>query len=134
MDRLRSLGCLICAAPASIHHVMHAPGKERRRDHRFTVPLCPGHHQGNYGVHGLGSEKAFEALWGVDLVRWCMEAWMLRNSPLASFWTHGVTRCRAIAKVFGPEHKKVGGEREDEQALDPPVSPPVEEADEQCPM
>lgn len=123
LERVASLGCLICGAPANVHHVMHAPGKEKRRDHRFVVPLCREHHQGNTGVHGVGSERAFQALWGVDLVLWSMEAWSLRNFPGASFWSDGVTRCREVAKAFGPVHKGGGERPKDEQrSLNPPRS------------
>ena len=78
VEHVASLGCLICGKPAEVHHVMHAPGKSKRRDHRFIAPLCPDHHRGNDGVHGLGSEKAFLALWGVDLVKWARGAWAMR--------------------------------------------------------
>lgn len=122
LEKVASLGCLICAGPANIHHVMHAPGKEKRRDHRFVAPLCREHHQGDHGVHGkyCGSEKAFEALWGVDLVRWCIHAWLLRDTPDALFWTDGVTRCREIAKALGPGHKGGRGAPRTNKALDPP--------------
>lgn len=111
VKRVRDLGCLVCGLPAHAHHVMHAPGKRRRRDDRFVVPLCQAHHQGNEGVHRLGSEKAFEALWGVDLVMWCLAAWNLRDRPEHSFWRDGVTRCRVVASHKLMEHKKAGGER-----------------------
>lgn len=92
IERVAALGCLVCRRPANVHHVMKAPGKVRRRDHRFIAPLCADHHQGNEGVHGLGSEKAFLARWGIDLMTWCLWAWDKRNAPDDSFWTDGVTR------------------------------------------
>jgi Recombination enhancement, RecA-dependent nuclease len=109
-DLLKSLGCLICGGPANVHHLMHAPGKERRRDHRFVVPLCQCHHQGNNSVHDLGSEDAFRAFWGVDLIGWGIAAWSNRNAPDAPFWRDSVTRCRAIARRRLLEHKG-GGEQ-----------------------
>lgn len=105
LDRVAGLGCLICGSPASIHHLMTAPGKERRRDHRYVVPLCREHHQGDTGVHGLGSEAAFEALWGVDLVWWGTTAWLYRDAPYAPFWRDGVTRMRALAEPVLLKHK-----------------------------
>ena len=75
MDRIASLGCLKCGKPASLHHLMKAPGKVRRRDHRFVVPLCRDHHQGDEGVHGLGSEAAFKERHGIDLIAWGVAAW-----------------------------------------------------------
>lgn len=95
---VRSLGCLICGASAEAHHIMHAPGKSKRRDHRFVVPLCHIHHRTDVGVHGLGSEDAFRTFWGVDLVGWSIAAWPYRNSPDAPFWTESVTRWRGVAR------------------------------------
>lgn len=113
------LGCLICGAPASVHHLMHAPGKERRRDHRFVAPLCPIHHQGDEkdgAVHGLGGEAQFYAHWGVDLVAWAVEAWRWRDEPEAAFWPYSVTRCRAVARPVLLRHRFIGrGAPKDEQ-------------------
>ena len=121
IELVAGLGCLICGKPASIHHIMHAPGKHCRRDHRFIAPLCYDHHQGDEGVHGLGSEGAFRDLWGVDIVGWAMAAWSYRDHPDAAFWQDSVTRWRGIAakRVFA--HKGRAGEREkDERALTSP--------------
>lgn len=74
-DRLVRLGCLVCGGAASIHHVMKAAGKVRRRDHRFVTPLCWAHHQGDLGVHGLGSEAAFERMYDIDLAARAKELW-----------------------------------------------------------
>lgn len=116
LELVASLGCLICGKPASVHHIMHAPGKQRRRDHRFVAPLCREHHQGDSGVHGLGSESAFLALWGVDLVGWAMTAWTYRDAPDAPFWRHSVTRWREIARPTLLAYEKGGpGARKDEQ-------------------
>lgn len=107
IEQVAALGCLACGRPANVHHVMHAPGKTRRRDHRFIVPLCHDHHQGDLGVHGLGSERAFLSVWGVDLVSWSVMAWSLRDALEDPFWTDSVTRCNGIAK-YGPFHHKGG--------------------------
>lgn len=119
LKTVRGLGCLICGAPANAHHVMHAPGKEKRRDHRFVVPLCPVHHQGDRkdgSVHGLGSEEAFKAHWGVDLVQWSIAAWFYRELPQHPFWRDSVTRCRGIAFAKLMEDKGGRGvTRKDEQ-------------------
>lgn len=105
LKTVAGLGCLICGAPANVHHLMAAPGKRCRKDHRLVVPLCQRHHQGDHGVHGLGSEAAFLALWGVDLIEWGVRAWSLRDAPGDLFWTVGVTRCRAIAFASVQAHK-----------------------------
>lgn len=73
--RVAAMGCLVCRAPASVHHIMHAPGKRTRRDHRFIAPLCRTHHQDRWGVHGLGSERAFAEHYGIDLVGWATSQW-----------------------------------------------------------
>jgi hypothetical protein len=60
MARVRALGCLICrlmgflGTPASAHHCFDTSDK----DDFLTIPLCPEHHQGATGFHGLG-ERAF---------------------------------------------------------------------------
>lgn len=74
-DRVVRLGCLVCGGPANLHHIMVMPGKIRRRDHRFVVPLCQRHHQGDFGVHGLGSEAAFKRMYDIDLAVRAKELW-----------------------------------------------------------
>lgn len=51
MDRVASLGCIVCLdlgepdTPACIHHL------DRSRDHMRVLPLCPYHHtDGGYGI------------------------------------------------------------------------------------
>jgi hypothetical protein len=53
-----------------VHHILaNAPGKGSRRDHMLVVKLDPGcHNLGTNSVHLLGSEAAFLAKTGVDLV------------------------------------------------------------------
>ncbi len=52
MDRVASLGCLICHAPAEVHHIRQGQGMGQRASHYLTVPLCPEHHRGTTGIHG----------------------------------------------------------------------------------
>ena len=61
-DRLARFGCILCfyigygqGTPAEIHHIRRA-GK---RSDAPVIPLCPIHHRGNAGIHGLG-RRAFE--------------------------------------------------------------------------
>jgi len=67
-DELASLGCVLCLhlgkgkSPAEIHHIRRFGGK---RDNAPTIPLCPEHHRGNSGIHGLGA-KGFEKRYGFD--------------------------------------------------------------------
>ncbi len=61
MGRVAALSCLICEkcglgnTPAEVHHVFDTAA----RSDFLTVPLCPIHHRGALGFHGLG-ERAFE--------------------------------------------------------------------------
>jgi hypothetical protein len=60
--RISSLGCILChhlgnrGTPCEIHHIRRFGGK---RINAKVIGLCPEHHRGNTGVHGLGA-KGFE--------------------------------------------------------------------------
>jgi len=65
-DRLSRLGCILCirlnygeGTPAEIHHIRRAG----RRSNAPVIALCPEHHRGNKGIHGMG-RKAFERYYG----------------------------------------------------------------------
>lgn len=63
--------CMACGRNGTVvHHILaNAPGKGKRRDHMLVVAICPGcHNNGPGSVHGEGSEAAFLAKTGVDLV------------------------------------------------------------------
>ena len=64
--QMAELGCSLCRelnygeTPAEIHHI-------RRTGKRSTapvIPLCPEHHRGNSGIHGLG-RRSFEFRYGL---------------------------------------------------------------------
>lgn len=63
-------GCILCrylglgATPAEIHHLRHGVGAGQRNSNLMTIPLCPEHHRGSTGYHGLG-RRAFERVYGV---------------------------------------------------------------------
>lgn len=67
-DKIARLGCILClhlgyrGTPCEIHHIRRFGGK---RDNAPVIGLCPEHHRGNSGVHGLG-KKAFETRYGID--------------------------------------------------------------------
>jgi len=69
MGRVAELGCAVCrrmgyeGTPAEIHHRKAGIGIGRRSGHLDTIPLCPEHHRGATGVHGLGT-KGFMKYWG----------------------------------------------------------------------
>lgn len=76
LSRVAASGCIICRrlgfgeTPAEIHHQRSGVGKGQRASHYDVMPLCPEHHRGNTGIHGMGI-KAFEREYGVterDLV------------------------------------------------------------------
>lgn len=60
MDRVASIGCIVCKSvlgrgyvPAQVHHI----GDTSERSDFLTIPLCPEHHQGATGFHGLGERE-----------------------------------------------------------------------------
>lgn len=61
MGRVAELGCILCRSldygqtPAEVHHI----GATSDRNPYLTIPLCPEHHRGATGFHGLG-QRAFE--------------------------------------------------------------------------
>lgn len=77
-EKLAGLGCSLCRhleygeTPAHIHHIRRLGMK---RVNAPVIPLCPEHHTGNSGVHGLG-KKAFADRYGVteeDLLKFTEE-------------------------------------------------------------
>jgi hypothetical protein len=67
-DKIARLGCSLCRhleygeTPAEIHHLRRYGGKRSLAE---VIPLCPEHHRGNTGLHGLG-RKGFENKYGID--------------------------------------------------------------------
>ena len=64
-------GCLVCGSPATVHHVTGYADRPGRfsRDEWLVVPLCPAHHQHDYGplsVERIG-HQAFFSIHGIDL-------------------------------------------------------------------
>ena len=71
LNRVAELGCLVCRrmgypdTPAEIHHKRAGTGAGRRSSHFDAMPLCPEHHRGKTGIHGLGT-KGFPKHWGYN--------------------------------------------------------------------
>jgi len=69
LSKVAALGCMVCrrigyeGTPAEIHHPRRGTGLGQRASHYDAVPLCPEHHRGNSGIHGLGT-KGFPKKWG----------------------------------------------------------------------
>ena len=68
LNKIAELGCILCSSilgfegtPAELHHIRRY-GNVRAASP--VIPLCPEHHRGNSGVHGLG-HKGFAAKWGI---------------------------------------------------------------------
>ena len=76
-ERVAALGCLVCGAPATNHHVTGYADKPGRfsPDQWLIVPLCPIHHQKVYdplnrdpqSVEGLGHQGFYDKH-GIDLL------------------------------------------------------------------
>ena len=70
-DQLARLGCMVCRrlfgahdpGPVELHHLRG--GGWGKGDWTTLIPLCPEHHRGNTGVHGLGT-KGFSKHYGFD--------------------------------------------------------------------
>jgi hypothetical protein len=67
-NKIAELGCILCSAilgfegtPSELHHIRRYGSK---RSTSSVIPLCPEHHRGNSGVHGLG-HKGFANKWGI---------------------------------------------------------------------
>lgn len=65
MGRISQMPCAICGAfGVHVHHLRTGIGMGRRASDFDTMPLCPEHHQGMTGIHGMG-RKAFERHHGI---------------------------------------------------------------------
>lgn len=72
-DYVAKLPCLVCGSQSTIHHVTGYADKIGRvsRRHDRVVPLCPRHHQIQWGpkesVEALG-HRGFYTMHGIDLM------------------------------------------------------------------
>jgi hypothetical protein len=60
LNKIAELGCILCSeyfgiegTPAELHHCRRYGNV---RNASPILPLCPEHHRGNSGVHGLGAK------------------------------------------------------------------------------
>ena len=69
MNAVAELGCMVCrrmgyqGTPAELHHKRAGTGAGLRSSNFDVIPLCPEHHRGKTGIHGLGT-KGFPKHWG----------------------------------------------------------------------
>lgn len=65
MGRIAQMPCAICGAfGVHVHHIRTGIGMGMRASDFDTLPLCPEHHQGMTGIHGMG-RKAWERHHGI---------------------------------------------------------------------
>lgn len=70
MNRVAALGCCLCrrlgygSTPAQLHHIREGLGMSQRAADTLVIPMCPEHHTGGSGIHGLGV-KRFERIYRV---------------------------------------------------------------------
>ncbi len=70
MGRVAASGCILCRrlgygdTMPEIHHIRTRTGAGKRASHFDVIGLCPEHHRGQTGLHGMG-RKAFERHYGV---------------------------------------------------------------------
>lgn len=83
LKRVAALPCVLCSSlglgqsPAEVHHLFDTAS----RSDYLTVPLCPAHHRGPNGFHGLGA-RAFERRYNVTetkLLAWTIAEIMSRR-------------------------------------------------------
>ncbi len=58
-NKVAELGCLICGAPAELHHPRFVCGMSQRANDWLVLPLCFQHHRGGpfgHSVHNGYSE------------------------------------------------------------------------------
>ena len=89
LNRIGEMPCLICDAPAAIHHITSNGYYRITRTHRLVAPLCERHHQyGPDAVHTIGAAN-FHAMHGIDLYKWASVEWdksqALENNRLTTF-------------------------------------------------
>ena len=78
MADVARLGCAICLklgygdTPSEVHHQRKGAGAGRKNPNMQVIPLCPEHHRGNTGIHGMG-RKAWAWHYGVSEVDLVLE-------------------------------------------------------------
>ena len=84
LNALAEQGCVLCrwlgtpGTPAELHHPRTGTGASRRAPDSDVIGLCPEHHRGNTGIHGMG-RKAFERHYGITELE--LLAYSKENGP-----------------------------------------------------
>ena len=64
LNKVARIGCYCCRVdglgevPAMIHHIREGKGMGQRASHFETIPLCEGHHQGNWDTSKLAFHRS----------------------------------------------------------------------------
>lgn len=82
MGRVAQVPCVLCAhlglgiGQAEVHHIREGQGASQRASDMLTAALCPEHHRGASGVHGLGVKGFYTRykLTELDLLAMTLEA------------------------------------------------------------
>jgi len=71
LAKVAELGCVLCnvlglgETPCEIHHLRAGMGMGQRNSHFNVIGLCPEHHRGSTGLHGMGT-RGFAEHYGQD--------------------------------------------------------------------
>jgi hypothetical protein len=83
MERVAGLPCVLCKYLTGenrygvhVHHIREGQGAAQRADDMLTTALCPDHHLGPLGLHGLGRKGFYRQykLDELDLLAMTLEA------------------------------------------------------------
>ena len=113
LDRVAKLGCLICGAPACLHHIktQASRGMGKKRLKYEAIPLCYEHHQGNDGIHS--GEKTWEAKYGnqADMMNYVLKKLGAKFIYKKDKLGYDV----AVGVLYGYEKTKIGWETYNEE-------------------
>ena len=76
-EQVLAMPCMFCVmsglrqcSKTTGHHAWHRRGSNRKRPDQFMLPVCDGHHQGNFDNSKISLERepaAWKALYGDDI-------------------------------------------------------------------
>ena len=93
LSHVAEQGCVLCKhlglghSAAEIHHLRHGMGMGQRNNNMNVIGLCPEHHRGATGYHGLG-RSAFERMYGVTELE--LLAISQKNNPATALTVPGL--------------------------------------------
>jgi hypothetical protein len=76
MGKVAAMPCVIChewgmpqMSPTAVHHCIHGRYSNRKAPDEMTIPLCNGHHQGDFDTTKVAIHREpakWERLYGKD--------------------------------------------------------------------